>query len=181
MSVQELLEETLSESFELYRRNFIALVLATLAASVLSIFIVTVAPLFFGLYVMAVKALKGRKPLTGDVFKGFDYFILSWVLFIIVGAMSLAGLIFLIVPGIAVMVLFQYAVPIALLEKKGAVDSLKRSYKMAVGNLGFSALLWLILMVLNVAGGSITFGILLTQPYSVVALCLAAKKLLKKK
>ncbi len=39
-------------------------------------------PLFFGLFYIANKAVKGDKPMVGDVFRGFDYFVKSWIFII---------------------------------------------------------------------------------------------------
>jgi hypothetical protein len=177
MSDEKQLEDVLKESFEYFRKTFIAFIFATIIAGVGSIFIITAPPLFFGLFVMGVKVMRGEEVAFTYVFKGFDYVITAWVLFILYFLAVLVGLVFLIIPGLALMVLLQYSIPIAIIEGKGAIESLKRSYRIGLDNLQFSIILAIILFVINALGSAVALAAVITYPYSIICYCVATKKL----
>ena len=174
-----MLQDTLDKGFKLFKKQYVALILGTLVAAIGSIFIITLPPLFFGVNYMAIQIMKGKKVKITDVFRGFDYFVVSWVMFIVAFVAILAGLICFIIPGFLLMVLFQYAAPIAILEDKGAIESLKKSARIAQDNLGFSVILWLFVAIIGGIGGALRVGWLITYPYTVLCTCIAAKRLSK--
>ena len=130
---------------------------------------------------MAIQIMKGKKVKITDVFRGFDYFVVSWVMFIVAFAAIVVGLICLIIPGLLLMVLFQYAAPIAILEDKGAIESLKKSARIAQDNLGFSVILWLFTAIIDGIGSALRVGWFVSHPYTVLCTCIAAEKLGKKR
>ena len=131
MTVEDNLNQTLTKSWDIFKKQYVTLILGTLAAVFLMIFIITIPPLVFGIYFMCSKAASGKKSEISDIFRGFDYFFTSWGMFILAFIAIFIGLILLVLPGIFLMIMFQYAVAIAITEKKGAVKSLSRSYEIA--------------------------------------------------
>ncbi len=87
--------EWIQGGFNLYKDNFAVLFPATLIAAILSsvtLFILA-GPMLVGLVWIVLRLIDGKepKPEIGDVFKGFDLFLPSFLFFLGVGLVSIIG------------------------------------------------------------------------------------------
>ncbi len=180
MSIEEQINDTIKKGFSLFKNNYVALIIGTLIAMIGMVLIITIPPLIFGIYYMCIQIIKGEKVEISDVFKGFNYFFTSWGLTLVASLAVVAGLALLVIPGLLLAVLFQYAIPLVIFEDRGAINSLKRSYAIGKENLAFSLVLWILLAVISCAGGLTHVGVLLTIPFTALCICIATHKLAAK-
>jgi len=101
-------------------------------------------------------------------------------LFIVGGLAVFFGLILLIIPGLLLLLLFQYSIPIAISDKSGAIEALKKSYRIGRDNFQFTLILGVVLLVIDLIGSSVVVGGLVTYPFTVICLWLATQKLTQK-
>lgn len=177
MDIEKTITIFFKEAWKIFSNNFVALILGGLIALIGSIFIVTIAPLWYGFNMMAVELAKGKKVKASDVFKGFNFFFRSWGLGFLALIAIVIGLVLLVIPGLLLIVMFQYAVVISIMKNKGAVDSLQASYALSKRHFSLTLVLFILLMVLNGVGGALKVGCLLTMPFTAVVIAVAAKNL----
>jgi len=177
MQIERQIEDTFKDAFNVFRNNYVSLIIGTIIGLLMMIFIITIPPMAFGIYYICSQALAGKKVKGTDVFQGFNYFFTSWGIFIIAIVLIMIGLVLLVIPGLLLMIMFQYVVAIAIMKKQGVIDSLKNSYELAKKNFTYSIVFWVLLGVLGVISSFTRIGVLLTVPFSSLCICVAVKKL----
>lgn len=173
------IENILSNSWNIFKNNIAAYIIGTLIAVIGSIFIITIAPLFYGLTYMAARGIKGEKVEINDVFEGFNNFIRSWVFVIAAGILLMIGYFFLIIPGIILSILLIYALPLLVLRDYGGIDAIKESINIGKNNFTDTLILFVIIVVLNAIGGGIPLAFALVLPYTTICYTLAASSLIE--
>ena len=173
------IEDIFTEAFEVFKANWVSLILATLVLTVGSAFIITGPPLLFGFFMMCLRAMKKEKTEVIDILQGFDYFLRSWGIFLGAAIAILVGLVLLVLPGIALLILLVYAMPLSIEKNLKALDSLKASYRLGRDNLEFTIILALITYAINAIGGWIVVGSILTIPFTTLCISAATIRLLE--
>ena len=169
----------LNNSWNIFKNNIVAYIIGTLIAVIGSIFIITIAPLVYGLTYMAVRGIKGETVEINDVFEGFNNFIRSWVFVIAAAILIMIGYIFLVIPGIILSILLIYALPLLVLKDYGGIDAIKESINIGKENFKDTLILFVIIVVLNAIGGSIPLAFALVAPYTTICTALAASNLIE--
>ncbi len=169
-------EGLLKSSWNFQKDNIVTYAVATLIAFVGMIFIVTIAPLYYGLVNVAVKGARSQPVEINDVFEGFrnGNFVRSWIYMII----------YLVVVGIAseiasilgtiVGIIFIFGMPLLVIKGYGGVDAVKETFELVKANPVESLVLYIIMAVLNVIGAiALIIGLLVTAPLSMIFLAKA--------
>ncbi len=90
----------------------------------------TIAALIHGVF----EVLQGRRPSVSECLRrGVRGAGRAWLTGLLVGIATWVGLLMCIVPGIYLSVLYAIAVPVAVIERKGAFESMSRSKELARG------------------------------------------------
>ncbi len=163
----------LRNGWELFIRDIGPLIIGTLIAillSVLSLFILA-GPLFGGLYLMVVRRVReGRPAEFGDVFACFDRFSTLFLAWWGAGLLILLGLVLLVVPGLLLMTIWVYLMPLIVDKGLSVGEAMSRSKEMVMkGGLGIHFAALLVVGILTAVAVSITGGVgdLLTVPFSI--------------
>ncbi|MDP2218165.1 MAG: hypothetical protein Q8J68_12865 [Methanolobus sp.] len=166
-------EGLLKDSWNFQKDNIVVYAVATLIAFVGSIFIVTIAPLYYGLVHMAVKGARSQPVEINDVFEGFrnGNFVRSWIYMIIyLIVVGIAGQIASILSTI-VGIIFIFGMPLLVLKGYSGVDAVKETFELVKTNPVESLVLYIIIAVLNVIGViALGIGLLITAPLSMIFL-----------
>lgn len=162
-------EKIFSDTWDVFKENFMTYIIATLVAMIGSILIVTIAPLFYGLVDMAVRGVKGEPIDYKDVFRGFDHFVRSWVFAIVAAVLLLVGYMLLIIPGIILSILLLYAFPLLVIRGYSGVDAIKESIEVGKNNFLDTAIISIILWIISAIGSYVVIGSLITTPIVVIA------------
>lgn len=166
-------EDIFSRSWNAFKDNVAAFIVATIIVVFGSIFIVTIAPLFYGLTYMAVKGLRGEKVEINDVFEGFNRFVKSWVLLLVSVILIGIGYMILILPGLILSILLIYSFPLLVIKDYGAMDAIKESIDISKQNFVDSLVLFIIVAIISTIGGITYLGSLVTIPIITLALVAA--------
>lgn len=170
----------IQKGFELYKTNFVTILLSTLIAGLLSSITLGVlaGPLYAGLFMVVLGLLDGQTPPAqpGDVFKGFQCFLPAFlVVLIVVGISIVASIVPVLGPlvALAVNVLFLFSIP---LIADGRAREIGPALKMSIETVkqNYLPLLALALVSNIVAGIGVLacgIGVLVTMP---LAVCIVA-------
>lgn len=175
----------MQEAFELYEKNFAVLLLVNLVALVLSgvtLFILS-GPLCAGVAIVTLALLDGTspKPVVGDVFKGFQFFLPSFLLMLaVLGASLLGGMVLGPLSSVATWVLSTLTMfSIFLIVEKGMDfwPAIVASYGVVKENFWVLLALVVVASIVSTLGFiACCVGIFVTMPFYYCVLAVAYRK-----
>lgn len=163
-------ENVFRRSWDAFKDNIAAYIVGTLITIIGSIFIITAAPLWYGLTYMTVKGMRGEKVEINDVFEGFNNFIKSWVYLLAYLIIVGIGYMFLVLPGIVLSILLIYSFPLLVIRGYGVMDAIKESIDICKQNFVDTLVLTIIVVIISTIGGISYIGTLVTLPFIMLAL-----------
>ena len=122
-------------------------------------------PLTAGYYIVGFLLAKGRTPVFGDFFKGFNKYLQLLLVNIVGSLLIMIGLLLLVIPGLYLLVAYCLAIPFVVEKHLDFWTALETSRKL-VTKKWFSFLgLGVLLVLLNFAGALfLGIGLLVTIP-----------------
>ncbi|MCL2862746.1 MAG: hypothetical protein FWE54_01415 [Methanimicrococcus sp.] len=181
-----IISAALKNGWDAFKNNAVAFIVGLLITIVGSIFIIPMAPLFYGLYSMAVKGASGEKVSIGDIFIGFksvSAFIRSWIYWIIYIIIiiiisiisSILGSIHWVLAIIASLLsiiwglVAFFSIYIYVSSDVGAISAFKESFNVLKNNLLMTILTYIVYAVLCIIGFILLgIGIFITFPIAMV-------------
>lgn len=183
----------LRRGFDLYKENITTLLLATLLAMVIGSVTVGIlaGPMFAGLYLIALGLVdkQAPKPEIGDLFKGFNFFVPSLVLFILVivaslvgqfilGLMPVLGFLLSLLYSFALSTFVMFALPNIVDRKMDVVPAIQASVETVKSNFWLFLGLNIVASVVSSLGMIACFvGVIVTAPLYVTTLAVVYRDL----
>lgn len=173
-------ENLLKSSWSFQKDNLVTYIIATLVAFIGMIFIVTIAPLYYGLVHIAVKGARSQPVEVNDVFEGFrnGNFIRSWIYMLIyIVVIAIAGQIASILATI-VGIVFIFGMPLLVIKGYSGIDAIKGTFELVQAYPVETIVLYVIMIVLYIIGSiPLGLGLLITVPLFQIALAKATMEL----
>lgn len=178
-ALEHLIQDSLSESWDAFKKDAVLYVLANLVAT-----LVIVASLGLLLPAMVVglvgivrKRRRGEAAAVGDVFGGFSSFGASFVAGAIITLGTVVGAVLLVVPGAIFLFMSLYTFHGIAYRDLGSVDAIKASFGLIKDHFLAVAVMLLIGIVINAIGGLVWVGTFLTAPFVMVFATVVYEKL----
>ena len=181
------IEQWFTEGWKLYKRQPVTFFLASFIAAFICIppaFLFFAAPLYAGLYYMALKSMRGEKPRIRDIFKGFHRYwgaLFLWWLFLIAFIVLCTTAIGILVTPL-LWAISMLAFPLLIDERKGVGSAFGNAFK-AVFTWRNCARFWLyglavpLVSCLGILG--FFFGLFITVPLAVCVQVVAYRDIFK--
>jgi hypothetical protein len=180
--------EWIQQGWELYKANIGVWIVASLLAVVISVATLGIlsGPMMAGLAWMALVLVdrKEPKPQMGDVFKGFDYFLQSFLFFLVWGVIMLAISVVSLIPCIGALVVIVVSIALETALMFGLfliVDKKMEFWPASMLSLNvvkpnffpFLGLLVVAMLIGHVGAIACGIGVIVTMPISVCILAVA--------
>lgn len=109
-------------------------------------------PITVGTYQFALRLVRGERPDVGEIFRGFQVFGKAFAVFVLYSVMVVVGLIFLIVPGIYLAVMFWPVLYLVLDDDLDVMDTFRKARAMTEGHRWSLFIVGLAIVGLNIIG-----------------------------
>jgi uncharacterized membrane protein len=140
--------------------------------------IVTQGPLQTGLHLYVAKRMYNKRAEVGDLFKGFDYFLPSFVAALLIGLFVFIGILLCVIPGLVVAGMYKFTYLFILDKKMDFWPAMQASHDVVKNDyFGFTMFL-LVMGLINILGFLCCIvGLLITIPLSVAAITVAYQEI----
>jgi hypothetical protein len=178
-SLESFLGAVLRESWELFKKNALVFVLASIVATIVATvtFGILAGPVFVGVIEIVRKAQRGEPVQVGDVFSRFDSFLPSAIALLLVGIAVCIGSFLLVAPGLLAALFSGFVLHAIAYERLTAIDAIKRSFQIVKDHFIQSIALFVVLSIVQAIGGAVVLGLLLAIPLSMIAMTLAYERM----
>lgn len=135
-------------------------------------------PISCGLALIALRRSRGEKTELPEalriLFDGFQYFLPSLLATILISVFVLAGLIFLILPGLVILAMYQFTFHFIAIEKQDFWQAMESSRRIVAHDYAGFTLLLVLLMLINFLGSLFfVIGLLISIPVTALTLTAA--------
>lgn len=146
--------------------SFIYLVIIAIATSIAIPVIFLYGPLTVGFYFIILEKMRGKPINIGDITKGFNFFLASFLSSILIGIFIGIGSIFCIIPGFVIAALYLFT-PLFIVEKNlDFWEAMEASRKVVRDHIFEMTILVLLLLVFSLVGIiACGVGIIFTTPW----------------
>lgn len=138
---------------------------------------VAVGPLLGGYLRMLEQQRAGQSIVPADVWKGTPSFWAAFAAWFLVACAVFVGGLLLVLPGVVAAVLGGFAPWFVALRDQDSVTAIRSSWQLARSSPGGVLTSLLLLLALNIAGGMVILGVLITAPLGTIFLTLCFYKL----
>jgi hypothetical protein len=178
-SLEPFLKAVWSKSWQLFQGQALTFILASLVMLVLMVVSLGIlaGPLFVGYIELVRKAGRGETIAVGDLFRGFDFFLPSFLASVLIGIMFLIGMVLLFLPCLAVALFTAFTLHAIAFENLSATAAISRSFKLVMDNLVNVLVLFFLAAVAQTLGGSVILGTLITTPFVLIAYTVAYERM----
>ncbi len=178
-SLESFLGAVLRESWELFKKNALVFVLASIVATLAAVvtFGILAGPVFVGLIEIVRRAQRAEPVQIGDVFNRFDSFLPSAIALLLIGLAVCIGSFLLVAPGLLAALFSGFTLHAIAYERLSAIDAIKRSFQIVKDHFIQSIALFVLISVAQAIGGAVVLGLLLVLPLSIIASTLAYQRM----
>lgn len=165
------LKAVLAQSWEELKKNAITHVLASLVVLVLGTVTLglLIAPLVVGHINLVKRSRRGEEVSVGDLFSGMNKIVTSIVVALIAAVGITIGFALLVLPGVALLVLWFFVLHLIAYDDAGVGEALGGSIELVKSNFLNVLLLVVVIGVLNAIGSLAVVAALVTVPLTVIA------------
>lgn len=185
------ISKDIKASIDLYRRNFMTLILATLVAAAGSVITagIIAGPLTGGLLMLCLKLMRGEEAGVKEVWAYFDKFVPTflivaamWVatlIAMVLGSIPVVGFIVQIVVGPVMAILFILAIGLVIEQNLEPIAALQKAFRCFMAN--NPLMIWLYSFVISFLSGAGAFlfllPVILTMPLGATGMAIAYREL----
>ncbi|HEX2954976.1 MAG TPA: hypothetical protein VHR47_13480 [Bacillota bacterium] len=169
----------LSQSFDIFKENAGALIVAALVALIVSCACFIIAgPVMAGFLVFCIKTMRGEKAEIGELFAHFDVFVPTLLLFLMIGVplgilalIPLLNILILLILGPVAFMVSSFGILSIVQENLSPVDAIKKGLALFQKNTVNN---WLYGLVMYIISGICAF---ITMPIGNIGMILAYQEL----